>query len=285
MAQLVNIDGKIYPPEEAKIPVFDHGFLYGDNVYEAVRTHRGKLFLLDQHIERLQNSARMLHLPLPLSVEKIKAEIVRTVEAAANPETYVRLIITRGVGRIGLDIDLSSKPSYIMIVVPLEPPPPSYYKDGVKIALVDIRRNDRLSLNPGMKTGNLLNNVLGYMETKKENAYEGIFCNIAGYVTEGTVSNVFIVKNGQVITPPPDAGLLLGVTRGLTLELAAENKIPLEQRNFYPTEMLEADECFITSTTKAILPVREVSNRKFSPAPGPITKKLMDAYHQFAEGD
>lgn len=285
MKQLVNIDGTVYPAEEAKISIFDHGFLYGDNIYEAVRTHRGKLFLVDRHMERLQNSARMLHLPLPLPAEKIKAEIVRTVEAAANPESYVRLIVTRGVGRIGLDIDLSSKPSYIIIVIPLEPPPPSYYKDGVKIALVDVRRNDRLSLNPGMKTGNLLNNVLGYMETKKENAYEGIFCNIAGYVTEGTVSNVFIVKNGRLITPPPEAGLLLGVTRGLTLELAAENGIPAEQRIFFPAEMLQADECFITSTTKAILPVKQLGERNFSPVPGPITQKLMDAYHHFAEED
>lgn len=283
MNQVVNIDGVLYGPDDAKISVFDHGFLYGDSIYETMRTFHRKIFLVDRHLTRLQNSARMLSLPLPAPGEKLQAELERTIAATSNPECYVRMIITRGKGKIGLDVALSQGSSYVIIVMPLDPHPVEYYEKGVKVAIVDVRRNDRLSLNPGIKTCNLLNNVLAYMQTKEENAFEGLLCNLAGYVTEGTVTNVFFVQDGILITPPAEAGLLLGVTRGLTLELASREDIPSSEKNLTPEDVMKCEECFLTGTTKGIMPVNQIGSRFLSPAPGPVTKKLMTAYHQFVE--
>lgn len=281
MNQIVNIDGKFYPPEEAKISVFDHGFLFGDSIYETMRTYKRKLFLIDRHMLRLENSARMLSLRLPLPVVKIRSEIERTIQATENPECYIRMIITRGTGEISLDIDLCEKPSFVIIVRPFESLPPSYYEKGVKVALVHIRRNDLQSLDPSMKTCNLLNNVLAFREAKEQNAFDGILCNIAGFVTEATASNVFAVKDGTLLTPPPDAGLLQGVTRWLILELAAQSLIPIREKNITPDELLSSEECFITSTTKGVLPVNQISETSLKPVPGPVTRKLMEAYRNF----
>lgn len=280
MNQIVNIDGKFYAPEQASISVFDHGFLFGDSIYETMRAYRRKLFLIDRHLLRLENSARMLYLKLPLPVTELRSEIERTIEASGNTESYIRMIITRGTGEIGLDIDLCKKPSYVIIVRPFEALPASYFEKGVKVALVHIRRNDQQSLDPSMKTCNLLNNVLAFREAKEQQAFDGILCNIAGFVTEATASNVFAVKDGTLLTPPPDAGLLQGVTRWLTLELARKNAITIQEKNITPDELLNADECFITSTTKGILPVNQI-NEKLKQAPGPVTRRLMEAYRNF----
>jgi branched-chain amino acid aminotransferase len=281
MEQVVNLDGKILPAAEATISVFDRGFLFGDSIYETLRTYDRKPFLIDRHLERLQNSARMLYMELPMTPQEISREVGRTIEASANSECYIRIIVTRGAGRIGLDINLSKHPSLVIIVVPLEPPRPEYYETGVKISVVRVRRNDVTTLNPKIKSSNLLNNVLGYVEAKKEGSFEGILCNIAGYVAEGTGSNIFMVQAGVLKTPPPEAGLLEGVTRALTLELAIAESVPWKEVQFTPQELLEADECFITSTTKEILPVRQVDDRTFSSVPGPVTAKLMRAYRRF----
>ena len=281
MNRIVNIDGKLFPPEEAKISVFDHGFLFGDSIYETIRTYMRKPFLLDRHLRRLDNSARMLHLKLPLSLEELRGEILRTIDATSNEECYIRVMITRGKGKIGLDIDLSERAGYVLIVDRLEPLPSEYYSQGVKVVLVSIRRNDQAALNPKMKSSNLLNNVLAYVEAKEQGAYEGILCNMAGYVADCTGSNVFIVQEGKLLTPPAEAGLLEGVTRALTLELAAQEKIPFAERNITPDELMEAQECFITSTTKEIMPVHCIHHTFLSPAPGPITQKLMQAYRRF----
>ena len=280
MNQIVNIDGKFYAPEQASISVFDHGFLFGDSIYETMRTYNQKLFLIDRHLLRLENSARMLYLKLPLPVTELRSEIERTIGASGNRDSYIRMIITRGTGEIGLDIDLCKKPGYVIIVKPFETLPASYFEKGVKVALVHIRRNDQQSLDPSMKTCNLLNNVLAFREAKEQQAFEGILCNIAGFVTEATASNVFAVKDGTLLTPPPDAGLLQGVTRWLTLELARKNAIPIQEKNITPDELLNADECFITSTTKGVLPVNQISEKRMQ-APGPVTRRLMEAYRNF----
>lgn len=280
--QIVNIDGSIYPPAEAKISVFDHGFLYGDNVYETMRTVSRKIFVVDRHMQRLQNSARMLRLTLPLPIPDIIRELARTVEATDNPECYVRLIVTRGIGRIHLDMDRSERSSFIIIVQPFDPLPAEYYERGIKTALVAIRRNSQMTLNPGIKSGNLLNNVLAYMQAKEQDAFEGILCNLDGYITEGTGSNVFFARNGALCTPPLEAGLLPGVTRGLVLELAREQNIDAGERNITPAEIGEFEECFITGTTKGVLPVREISGTQFN-APGPITARILDAYRRFSQ--
>ena len=255
MSRIVNIDGKLSGPEEAKISVFDHGFLFGDSIYETMRTYRRRIFLLDRHLLRLENSARMLRLKLPLSLEEFGGELNRTVVAASNDECYLRLMVTRGVGSIGLDIDLSPQPGYVVIVNRFEGLPSAYYERGVKIAIVSVRRNDLSTLNPKIKSSNLLNNVLAYVEAKEQGAFEGILCNISGYVSEGTGSNIFLVSDGTLLTPSLDSGLLEGVTRDLVIQLAEQEKIPFQERKVTPEELIEAEECFITSTTKGILPV------------------------------
>jgi branched-chain amino acid aminotransferase len=235
--------------------------------------------LIDRHLKRLEISAQMLFLKLPMSLEQIADQVYRTVESSDNPECYIRIIISRGSGKIGLDIHSAKSPTMVILVVPLEPPSPELYEKGVKVSLVKIRRNDVTALNPKIKSSNLLNNVLAYTEAKEQNAFEGILCNMAGNIAEGTGSNVFIARNGILKTPPPEAGLLEGVTRALTLELAQSEKIPVQEVNFTPSEMLEANECFITSTTKEILPVSQIDDKLL--APGPITRRLMNAYRRF----
>ena len=283
MGQIVNIDGTLYPPEDAKISVYDHGFLYGDNIYEALRTYRGKIFLIERHLFRLEASSKLIHLKLPFSGDEFRRQLERTIGAAGNGESYMRLIVTRGKGAISLDMDRSERASFVIIVNALDPFPSEYYEKGVKVAMVAIRRNDRQTLNPRIKSGNLLNNVLAYGQAKSEGAFEGILCNLAGNVTEATSSNVFIVKNGTLITPSLESGLLSGVTRGLVLELAASQQIPIEERDVSPSEMQTCDECFITSTTKGVMPVNQISEKLLPPAPGPVTKQIMQAYRQFVD--
>jgi branched-chain amino acid aminotransferase len=283
MPEIVNLNGTIVKASEAKVSVFDHGFLFGDSIYETMRTFRGRIFLVERHMQRLQNSARMLRLQLPLSVEKIREELDRTVTEGGNIESYIRLIVTRGKGRINLDPDAVEGSNYVIIVLPFNPLPAEYYEKGIQLALVTTRRNDQQSLNPGMKTSNLLNNVLAFMEAKDAKAFEGILQNLSGYITEGTGSNIFLVAGGRLITPSLDSGLLPGVTRGLVLELARKERIPVEETNVLPEMLIGCDECFITGTTKGVLPVRQIDNQPLSPAPGPITKRLMQAYREFID--
>src|SRR3990172_9262687 len=217
MGRIVNIDGKLYTPDEAKVSVFDHGFLFGDSIYETMRTYGGKIFLLDRHLQRLANSAEMLRLQLPMSSAELERELNRSIAAASNDECYLRLIVTRGIGSIGLDMDLSKHPTYIAIVNPFAPLGSELYANGVKIAIVSTRRNDLSTLSPRIKSSNLLNNVLAYMEAKTVGAFEGILCNMAGYVSEATGSNVFMVRHGKLHTPSLDCGLLEGGTRDLVI--------------------------------------------------------------------
>jgi branched-chain amino acid aminotransferase len=285
MEQVVNLNGTILPAGEASISVFDRGFLFGDSIYETLRTYNRKPFLMDRHLHRLQNSARMLYMELPLPPEQFSKEVLRSVAATSNRECYIRILVTRGAGKIGLDVHLSKHPNFVIIVIPLEPPSAEHYEKGVKLSLVSVRRNDITTLNPKIKSSNLLNNVLAYVEAKKRDSFEGILCNMAGYVAEGTGSNIFIIRQGRMKTPPPEAGLLEGVTRALTLDLARGEQIQCEETLFLPQELLNADECFITSTTKEILPVRQINDMQFSPVPGPITMRLMKAYRDFVRNE
>lgn len=282
MEQVVNLDGKIVSAVEANISVFDRGFLFGDSIYETLRTYNRKPFLMDRHLQRLQNSAAMLYIDLTVSLSEISSRVLQTVEASSNRECYIRIIVSRGTAaKMGLDIHFSESPRVVIIVVPLEPPPADYYERGVNISLVSVRRNDITTLNPKIKSSNLLNNVLAYVEAKKQGSYEGVLCNIAGNVAEGTGSNIFMVKGGKLLTPPPEAGLLEGVTRALVLELAKSEGIRSEESQFSPGDLLGADECFITSTTKEILPVRQIDHRIFPVVPGDVTRQLMAAYRDF----
>lgn len=283
MSDIVNMNGTICDASDAKISIFDHGFLFGDSVYETMRTYNRKIFLIDRHMKRLQNSAGMLRLKLPTSVEKIQDELRRTVAESKHEECYLRLIVTRGKGKISLDPEATEGSAYVIVSLPFHPLPAATYENGIKLALVSTRRNNQLSLNPGIKSSNLLNNVLAFMEAKDRNAFEGILQNLSGNVTEGTASNIFIVKKGKLLTPSLDVGLLPGVTRGLVLELAKAEKIPMEEKHVTPEELMDCDECFITGSTKGVLPAGRIDELQLSPVPGLVTHKLMQAYQRFVE--
>ena len=278
----VNINGKIVPGSEAKISILDHGFLFGDSVYEVIRTYGGKPFLLEQHIERLERSAKRIDLTIPWTLEDWQREVENTLAKANSQEFYIRLIVTRGVGELSLDPSTCTLATCLILVKPFPSYPSEYYTQGVKIILARTRRNLRESLSPEIKSGNYLNNVLAFMEAKQAGAQESIMLNSQGFLTEGTTSNIFFVRKKILFTPSLRSGILDGITRRMVLEIAQQEGIPTVETMAYPEELLEAEEVFITSTTKEIMPVKQVGSKEF-PSPGPITKKLRERFLQRVE--
>lgn len=283
MGTLVNINGALVPPDRAFVSVFDRGFLYGDSVYEVCRTYGGQLFELQAHLERLEASAARIGLELPMSSAALGRQMAYTLEVAELPgEAYVRLIVTRGSGEISLDPAAAVNPTYIVIAKPLESPPAELYAKGAHIELVSVRRNPRIALDPAAKTGNYLNSILAVAEGKKRGAHESVMLDLEGSVTEGATSNVFLVKNGTLITPALEVGILAGVTRKLVLELARELEIPVEERRVQPEELERADEAFLASTIREILPIGSVGEHSV-PVGGPVTAKLREAFKKRTE--
>jgi branched-chain amino acid aminotransferase len=280
----VNVNGRVYDQEHAAISVFDHGFLYGEGVYETIRTFGGRPFLFDRHMQRLRNSAGMLLLPVPLTDADMRARCRETMAAAglgdgSHNEAYIRILLTRGVGELSYDPAGCPTPSVVIIVKPQIDPPAAVYEQGVKIALVDIVRNHPGSVNPLIKSNNLLNNALAMQEAFRRGAYEGVMRNYRGELAECTQSNLFIVKNGAALTPPVDAGLLPGITRAFLFEVGEEVKIPVREAVLQDADLLGADEVFFTSTTRGVVPATRVDEHVIGTgAPGPITRALGAAY-------
>jgi branched-chain amino acid aminotransferase len=283
MSIRVFIEGRVSPPEEAKVSVFDRGFLYGDSVYETIGTAYGRLFAARDHLDRLARSAERIGLRVPPRAE-IERAIAETVAAAANPETRVRVILTRGTGKLDLDPASAGETQLIVIVFPLGAPTPEMYAKGVAVAMVSVARNSPRAMDPAVKSGNYLNNVLALGEARRRlGAYEAILCAVDGSVAEGSTSNVFMVSGGEVRTPPPEVGILDGITRAKVMELAKDNDIPLVERRIWPDELRSADEAFITSATRGVLPVTRIDDRPVGAgAPGPITRRLMALYDDLA---
>jgi len=272
----VSVNGKIGPPEQASISVLDHGFLFGDSVYEVIRTHGRRPFRLLEHFERLSRSAEGIRLPLP-SRERLLEDLYRTAEQVQADELYLRLIVTRGVGPSPLpDLADFGPPGIVVLAAPLPPVSPVTLERGYALALVDIRRNPPEALNPAYKTGNYLNNLLAMLEAKDEQADEAILLNTRGELTEGTRSNVFLVQQGTVSTPPLEAGLLAGVTRHEVLELCKQSGVPAREGRLTPEDLRTTDEVFITSTTKGLIPANRLGSWKGTP--GPITRRLRQAW-------
>jgi branched-chain amino acid aminotransferase len=281
MAVKVFINGTLFDESQAAISVFDRGFLYGDSVYEVTRTMAQKPVELDEHLARLERSADALALGLPPRKE-LAAAIFETLAAAKNPESYIRIVVTRGGGEVGLDIALADRPNVIVIVKPLALPSAADYRDGVKLALVGVERNRKRAIDPGVKSGNYLNNILALMEAKRAGAYEAIMCDSSGRVAEGSTSNVFCVKNGELLTPALSIGLLAGITRERVLSLAREAKIVVKEPALVPDDLLAADEVFITSSIRGILPARQIDDHDMPrPIPGKVTGDLMARYQAF----
>ncbi len=280
---LVNVNGAISAPENAKISVFDRGFLYGDSVYEVTMTINKKPFLLKEHLDRLWYSARKMELHLDYSKEDIAKEVNRLIEELAIDRAYVRIIITRGEGEITLDPTLKLKNNLVIIAKQLPENPAWWYQKGLSMIVSDTLRNPTDSLDPSIKSGNYLNNVLAYSEAKKRGAFDAIMLNHENQVSEATTSNVWIIKDGRISTPPKNSGLLAGITRKIVLRIAKENKLDVHEEDFDADELRQADECFITSSTKLIVPVTKVDDELIgSGKPGDITLNLLKLYRQFA---
>jgi branched-chain amino acid aminotransferase len=281
MAVKVFIDGTVCDPEAAMVPVTDRGFLYGDSVYEVMRTAGGKPVGLDAHLDRLEHSAAALALRLP-ERSHIADAIAETLAAAANPESYVRVIVTRGSGKIGLDTALADRPRLVIMVRPLERPPAATYRDGVRLQLVHLDPAARRAVAPGIKTGNYLTNIMAMHEARSAGADDALIVDVDGRVSEGSSFNVFVVRGERVITPARHVGLLAGITRERVIELARASGIDVIEGVLIPDDVREADEMFITSTIRGVVPVASVDGVALArPVVGPITRRITRLYEDY----
>ncbi len=284
---MVNVNGRVFDQEHAAISVFDHGFLYGEGVYETLRTYNGEPFLLDRHLRRLHNSASMLSLRVPLTDREIESRFRDTMHAAGlgdnGREAYLRILVTRGVGELTYDPAACAEPSIVVIAKEHVDPPAAAFENGVTVALVGIVRNHPDSVNPLIKSNNLLNNALAMQEAFKRGAFEGIMRNYRGELAECTTANLFIVKDGAVLTPPLDSGLLAGITREFVFEVGHATGIPVREQVLHDADLLAADEAFLTSTTRELVPIVQVDHLKIGPGrPGPVTKALLTSFRAAA---
>jgi branched-chain amino acid aminotransferase len=285
MRGAVYVNGTIAPADQAVVPVYDHGFLYGEGVYETLRTYNKVPFLYDRHIRRLRQSAQHLDLVVPFDDRTLLGWIHDTMAAAgAMNQVYIRVLLTRGVGELTYDIKATPTPSLVIIVKPNEEAPARIFTDGIKICLVDILRNHPRSVNPIIKSNNLLNNALAMQAAYKHGGEEALMCNYRGELSECSQSNFFMVRDGVALTPKSAAGLLEGVTRAFMFEVGRDVGIEVRDETLYPKDLETADEAFITSTTREISPVTRIDDRVIgSGKPGPITKKLLGGYRQKAQ--
>jgi len=285
MSATVNVNGRITAESDAVISVFDHGFLYGEGIYETMRTYHRRPFLYDRHLKRLRRSARMIELALPFTDEELAAQIRSTQGCAKiDGEVYIRVLVTRGIGELTYDLKATPNPSIVIIVKPQVDPEPEAYDRGVRVVLVDIVRNHPDSVNPMIKSNNLMNSALAMQEALKSNAFEGVMRNYRGELSECTTSNLFIVKNGVALTPPLDAGLLPGITREFLFDVGKDVGVDVREQVLRDADLFGADEAFLTSTTREVVPIVTVNDRTIgSGKPGPITWRLLNGFRTFAE--
>jgi branched-chain amino acid aminotransferase len=275
----VNINGKLLDKANAKISVYDHGLLYGDGVFEGIRVYAGKVFRLHEHIERLYESAKHIYLEIPWSREKMIEEVRRTVEANKKIEGYIRLVVTRGAGTLGLDPNRCSDPQIVIIVDDISLYPNKLYEEGLEIITSSIIRSHPNTISPRVKSLNYLNNILAKIEAARAGCQEAIMLNHVGEVAECTGDNIFLAKHGLMRTPPINAGILEGVTRNTIIELAQAAGITVQEIPLTRHDVYTADEIFLTGTGAEIIPVVKVDGRVIGPGkPGPITKQLRERY-------
>ena len=289
MAATVNVNGRVSDQEHASISIFDHGFLYGEGVYETLRTYNGQPFLFDRHMRRLRQSSGMIALPVPLTDTQIEQRFRETMRVAglgddADGEAYIRILVTRGIGELTYDPAATPTPSVVVIVKPNVDPPREAFERGVKVALVSVMRNHPGTVNPLIKSNSLLNNALAMQEALRAGAFEGVMRNTKGELAECTQSNLFIVKDGAALTPPIDAGLLPGITREFLFEVGAAVGIPVREAVLEDADLFGADESFLTSTTRELVPITQVDDRAIgNGTPGPVTRALLDAFRRRAQ--
>jgi branched-chain amino acid aminotransferase len=276
------VNGRITDAAEAVVPVFDHGFLYGEGVYETLRTYGGEPFLFPAHMKRLRRSGAMIHLDVPGTDDEMMQKIRATMAAERGlQEAYIRILITRGVGELTYNLAATPVPSTIIIVKPFPEPPAATFTEGIVVALVSVRRNHPSALNPRIKSNNLLNNALAMQEALRQGADEALMLNQQDELAECSQSNFFLVKDGHVATPPISAGLLPGITREFVFEVGRDAGVTVEERTLTTGDLWAADEAFITGTTREITPVVKCDGRPFGNGrPGPVTLKLLETFRK-----
>lgn len=282
MAATVSVNGRITSDRDAVISVFDHGFLYGEGVYETLRTYGRKPFLYDRHLQRLRRSAELIALPIPFTDADLGARIRATMAAADfATEAYIRILVTRGIGDLTYDPAATPEPSVVIIVKPHVDPAPEVYRDGVNVVLVDIVRNHPSSVSPTIKSNNLMNSALAMQEAIRRGAYEAVMRNFKGELTECAVANLFVVRGGVVLTPPLTAGLLPGITREYLFEIGHQHGVEIREATLRDEDLFGADEAFLTGTTREIVPIVRVNERVIaSGTPGPVTRTLLDEFRR-----
>ncbi|MFL5243472.1 MAG: branched-chain-amino-acid transaminase [Gemmataceae bacterium] len=277
----VYINGKLFDKSDAKISVYDHGLLYGDGVFEGIRVYSGTVFRLRQHIDRLYDSARAIALGIPIAPSEMIDAVNNTVRANNKRDGYIRLVVTRGAGTLGLDPRKTSEPQVIIIVDDISMYPPELYANGLEIVTASTIRNHPAATNPRVKSLNYLNNVLAKMEGIRAGCLEALMLNHKGEVAECTGDNIFLVKRGVLRTPPLDAGILEGVTRNAVIELAQADGVVVEEMSLTRYDVYTADECFLTGTAAEVIPVVKIDGRLIGTGkPGPVTKQLHEGFHK-----
>lgn len=285
MGLRVYINGELINKEDAKISVFDHGFLYGDGVFEGIRAYNGKVFKMKEHIDRLYNSATAIELTIPISKEEYAAAIISTLEANDLADAYIRAVVSRGIGTLGLNPRICENAQVIIITDTIALYPPELYEKGLEVVTVATVRNHPNTLDPRIKSLNYLNNILAKIEGLNAGVMEAIMLNTQGYVAECTGDNIFIVTGGKLATPPASAGILEGITRSVVIELAGNEYIPVLERNLTRYDVFTADECFLTGTAAEIIPVVKVDGRTLADGkPGPMTLKLLESFRKLTRG-
>ncbi len=279
---LVYIDGKFYPKSEAKISVYDHGLLYGDGVFEGIRAYNGIVFHLKEHIDRLYRSAHPIFLKIPLTKEQLSEAVLETLRKNNLTNAYIRLVVTRGVGDLGLDPRKCPKATIIIITEPmLQLNSPEALANGITTTITWVKRNPVDAATHEIKSLNYLNSILGKIEANNTGADEAICLNKTGYVCEGVGENIFIVRDGEIITPSVFSGALNGITRAVIIRLAKKLGIEVTERNITPNELFTADEAFFTGTAAEVAPIREVNKRVIGAGkPGPVTKRIMQEFEK-----
>ena len=283
MALKIWLDGKLLDQADAKVSVFDHGLLYGDGVFEGIRVYDGRIFELEAHLRRLYESAKLIRLEISLDKTELVAAITKTVEANGVIDGYIRLVVTRGIGDLGLNPFLCKKSTLIIIADKIQPYPEELYETGMKIISAETLRNHPLSIPPQLKSLNYINNIIAKIEALDNDVPEAIMYNHAGYVAEATVDNVFIVTDGVICTPPLDAGVLEGITRNLVINLATQEDIEVLEKNLKRSDLYACDELFLTGTAAEVIGIVEIDGRTIGDGkPGPVTKRLRAKFFEYA---
>ena len=276
------MNGKLVDKRAAKVSVWEHGLLYGDGVFEGIRAYNGRVFHCQAHIDRLYDSAKHIRLAIPFTKQELSDAIVDTLRANGQKDAYIRLVVTRGEGNLGLNPFQCPTPGVFIIADKIELYPQDMYRDGMAVIVAKTLRTSATMLSPAVKSLNYLNNIMGKIEAIDAGVAEAILLNDKGHVAECTGDNLFIVKDGTALTPPPEDGFLIGITRGLVIKLARESSVPLREQTITRADLYTADECFLTGTAAEVIPVTKIDGRAIGTGqPGPVTLKLSTAFRQY----